>query len=381
MGPLRPCLVALLCALAAPAAAETLRVATYDVGLSRDGAGVLLRDLERATEPDVAAVVAVIRGARPDVLLVTGFDHDFRGRALDAFRRLLRQGTGGIDYPHVFDAEVNAGVPSGHDLDADGMTMGWDDALGWGKYPGHGGMAILSRLPIDAAGARTFQTFPWRDLPGALLPLNPDGTPYPSAEAQAAMRLSSRSHWDVPVALAGGGWLRLLASNPTPPLFDGPEKRNLRRNHDEIAFWSQYLDGAAFRDDQGRAEARSADPVVVLGHLNADPADGDGLRGAIAGLLAHRALQDPAPESRGGEAAARDQGSANRRHAGPPARDTADWRDDPGPGNLRVDYVLPSIAIEVADAGVFWPTGDAPLAEAVAAGPAHRLVWVDLTLP
>ena len=72
----------------------------------------------------------------------------------------------------------------------------------------------------------------------------------------------------------------------------------------------------------------------------------------------------------------------NGGHDGDPALDTADWRDDgQGPGNLRVDYVLPSADLEVTAAGVFWPAAGEPLADAAATASAHRLVWVDLVLP
>ncbi|MCP1168405.1 hypothetical protein NHG85_07675, partial [Limimaricola sp. ASW11-118] len=58
-----------------------------------------------------------------------------------------------------------------------------------------------------------------------------------------------------------------------------------------------------------------------------------------------------------------------------------DWDAPPeGPGNLRVDYVLPSRAgLTVTGAGVVWPEGG-DLAEAAARASAHRLVWVDLLL-
>jgi hypothetical protein len=281
----------------------------------------------------------------------------------------------------VFAPPVNAGVPSDHDLDLDGRLGDWDDGFGWGKFPGHAGMALVARLPIDAAGARTFRGLLWRDLPGADLPEHPDARPWPSAEAQAVMRLSSRSHWDVAVVLPDGGRLHLLASYPTPPLFDGPEGRNLRRNHDEIDFWRQYLDGAALADDAGAVAGAPAAPVVLLGDMNADPHDGDGLRGAMQRLLAHPRLQDPRPASAGAPEAAAVQGGANRAHLGPAALDTADWAEEGGPGNLRVDYVLPDAGLTVTAAGVLWPEAGDPLAETVAAASAHRLVWVDLGLP
>lgn len=371
-------LALVLALLASPAMAGTLRVATWDVGLSRDGPGLLLAELRKAPTPQVAAVVAVIRAARPDVLLLVRFDHDLRGAALDAFRAQLAAGEGGIDYGFAYAAPVNAGVPSGRDLDGDGRRMRPEDAWGWGRFPGQGGMAILSRLPIDAGAARSFAALPWRDLPGADLPVGADGGPWPDAETQAALRLSSRAHWDVPVVLPDGGRLHLLASNPTPPLFDGPEGLNRLRNRDEVRFWTEWLGGAALADDAGNSAPRGDGAFVLLGDLNLDPRDGQGEHGAIAALLADPRLQDPAPASPGAAAAA--GVGANGGHDGDPALDTADFAED-GAGNLRLDYVLPSAGLAVEGAGVFWPAPGAPLAEAALAASAHRLVWVDLTLP
>ena len=88
------------------------------------------------------------------------------------------------------------------------------------------------------------------------------------------------------------------------------------------------------------------------------------------------------PASRGGVAAAA-QGGANDAHRGDPALDTADWRDagPNDPGNLRVEYVLPSADWQVEDAGVFWPAPGDPLAHLLGEADAatrHRLVWVDI---
>jgi len=354
-----------------------VRVASYNVELSRDGPGVLLHELAVKPKPRALAAAAVIRAVRPDVLALQKLDHDPQGRALAAFAALLREGPDGIDYPHRFTAPVNAGRDSGLDLDGDTLLRGPEDALGWGKYPGHGGMAILSRLPLDLDAARSFRTLPWRDLPGAGLPRRADGAAYLAPAAQAALPLSSRSHWDVPVILPDGGRLHLLTANPTPPLFDGPEGMNRLRNRDELMFWAQYLDGRSFRDDQGRDGAAPDAALVLLGDFNLDPLDGAGEGFALRRLLEHPRLQDPAPASAGGAEAA-GQGGANHRHRGDPALDTADWRDAGGPGNLRVDYLLPSAELEVVAAGVFWPMADDPQAALLADGPAHRLVWADI---
>ncbi|TPE52772.1 endonuclease/exonuclease/phosphatase family protein [Amaricoccus solimangrovi] len=331
-----------------------MRVAAYDVGLSRSGPGLLLFDLRARKPPaDIAAVLAVIRETRPDILLLTGFDQDFRGVALTALRARLAAGAGGIDYPFAYAPPGNAGVESGFDLDGDGRLRGAGDALGWGRFPGQGGMALLSRLPVDAEASHDFSGLPWADLPGARLPIRPHGAPVLDPEARSGWPLASNALWDVAVTLPGGRRLRLLASNPTPPLFDGPEQFNLLRNADEIRFWRLYLDGAAFPDSVGRM-ARLDGPFVLLGDLNTDPVAGAGDRAAIAALLAHPALRDPNPPratARAGERA------------------------------LRLDYALPARELDAPDAAVFWPEPGEPLAELVAAGPAHRLVWVDLRFP
>ena len=388
---------ALAAALAAsPAAAGwldkppgTVRIAAFNANLVRQGAGVLASDIAKR-DSQVLAVAEILLRVRPDVVLVNEIDYDPQGIALGRFAALLAEvvaGLPGLNYPHRFAAPPNTGVPSGHDLDGDGRTMGPRDALGYGRFPGQYGMAVLSLYPLGPS--RTFRAFRWAELPGVVPPRNPDGTPYWPDEVWRALPLSSKSHWDVAVTLPGGTALHLLASHPTPPVFDGPEDRNGLRNAAEIGFWTQYLDGAAFTDDSGMAASLPPEAaVVVLGDLNLDPADGDGRSGAIATLLAHPRLQDPRPASAGGAAAAA-QGGANEGQQGDAAVDTADWRDDEGegaPGNLRVDYVLPSAGLEVAGAGVFWPAPDDPLARLTAtdgrerASSDHRLVWVDLRL-
>lgn len=337
--------------------AEPLRVATYDAELDRRGPGLLLADI-LAGKDEVEAVAAVIVAAAPDVLLLTGFDHDYEGHALAAFAEMLD--AAGLSLPHRFAARPNAGLPSGLDLDGNGRLGEARDAQGYGVFTGQAGMAVLSRYPLGEV--RDFSGFLWADLPGAIPPMV-DGRPFPSAEAHAAQRLSSVAHWDVPVTTPAGQ-LHLLAFNATTPVFDGPEDLNGRRNHDEILFWQRLLDGTLpFDPPEG--------PVVVIGNANIDPTDGDGRRESIRALLDDPRLQDPQPTSIGGMQA------ANPEHRGDPALDTADW-SDPRPGNLRVDYVLPDVSFDVVGAGVLWPTPDDPLAETVASASRHRLVWVDL---
>lgn len=358
----------------APPAPGAIRVAAYNTALSRRAPGALVQALRLGDDRQVAAVVEVVQRVRPDVILLMEIDHDPEGEALRLFAEALREGrngAGALDYPHRFTAPVNTGVPSGFDLDGDGETGGPGDAWGWGAFPGQYGMGVLSRLQLGPA--RTFRTLRWAAAPDALIPPGH----YPP-EAEPMLRLSSKSHWDLSL---DGGRLRLLASHPTPPVFDGPEDANGRRNADELRFWRDYLDGASWMtDDAGVSGGHGGGPFVLLGDLNADPEDGDGRREAIRALLAHPALQDPSPVSEGGRAA------TSPDHAGPPERDTADWRTARGPGALRVDFVLPSADLTVTGSGVFWPAPEEPLARLVG-GPGkivssdHRLVWVDVILP
>ena len=293
--------------------------------------------------------------------MLSGLDHDRDLHALRAMRDLIAEH--GQDFPHVFAFPSNAGHRTGRDMSGDGRSATPDDTHGYGPFSGTKALALLSRHPIKADLARDFSRFLWRDLPGAKLP---DLSP----EALEIHRLSSTGHWDVPIRLEGGAQLHLLIYQAGPPVFGGPNDRNLLRNHDETAFWSQFLDGAL---PMPPPQA----PVVVMGGSNLDPHDGDGLHGAMQALLAHPRLQDPRPESAGAQQAGAD--SARR---GPPAQHTVDWPQAGGPGNLRVSYILPSHALRIRDAGVFWPERDSPEADLL--GPPddpptrHRLVWVDI---
>lgn len=349
--------------LAPPASADALRIATYNADLTREGPGLLLRDTLSGADPQVEAAAAVVAAAHPDILVLTGIDYDYGLKALGAFAARVAA-AGGPDYAHRFAFRPNTGMVTGLDLDGDGRLGGPGDAQGFGGFAGQGGMAILSRLPIDAAKAKDYSAFLWRDLPGALIA----GAGL-SEDAAAIQRLSTTGHWAVPVTLPGGRDLTLLAWLASPPVFDGPEDRNGRRNHDEAALWNRLLDGAL-------PFPAPAGPFVLAGDANLDPVDGDGRPEALNALLVDPRLTNPRPGSAGGAA-------ADGAQKGDPALDTTDWPEalPDDPGNLRVDYVLPSADLTVTASGVYWPKLGEPGAEAAAAASAHRLVWVEVELP
>ncbi|ARO13797.1 hypothetical protein BVG79_00443 [Ketogulonicigenium robustum] len=305
---------------AAGLAPADTRIATWDAGLSRNGPGLLLRDILRA-DAGVVAAADLIATAQPDVLLLTGFDYDADGAALGAFAALLR--ARGLDYPLRLALPTNAGLPTGLDLNGNGRLGEAADAQGWGRFYGEGAMALLSRLPL-AGNVQDYTPLLWADV----APL-PDGLP---AGAADVLRLSSNGHWVVPVETTRGP-VDLLVFAATTPAFS---TFNAQRNAAELALWGRYLNDTP-RD------------FIVLGKPNLDPDAGAGDHAAMAAFLADPLVHDLRP--------AGDKGTA-----------TADWPD--GPGALRVDYVLPSAALAVQGAGILWP--------AEAALTAHALVYIDL---
>ena len=382
----------LITLLAPPVAADgtTVRIATFNASMEggnyvapgeEPNGTELTAALASAAHPQLRNVAAIIRRVRPDILLLNEFDHTADpAAAIQAFQENYlaapREDLEPIAYPHTFTAPVNTGVDSGFDLDRDGVASGrGQDAWGYGLYPGQYGMVLLSRYPIDRAAVRTFRDFRWQDMPGNLLAdlRAADGSPWYPAAARARFPLSSKSHWDVPVD-ADGAVVHVLASHPTPPVFDGPEDRNGRHNHDEIRFWNDYLagDGPAsyLYDDRGGQGGLRGERFVLLGDLNASPVEGDSRRAAITALLDHPAVDAGfVPTSAGGSAARPGNPDA-------PAH-TASW-------GQRADYVLPSRAgWAVQGGGIFWPAPREAGAELVserAVSSDHRLVWLDLRL-
>ncbi len=367
----------------APPPPVSVRFATWNTSLFDPVAGGLVARLERGDEA-AKSIAALLQRQRPDVVLLNEFDYDAGQRAAELFQRryleVPQAGQAPIRYDYRYLAPVNTGEPSGLDLDNDGRTDGPNDAWGYGTHPGQYGMLVLSRFPIDALAVRSFRHFLWKDLPDARRPLHPDGTPWHADAIWAQLRLSSKSHWDVPIRTALGT-VHFLVSHPTPPVFDGPEDRNGARNADEIALWNHYLsdpDAAWLCDDRGACGGLAADARFVLaGDLNADRDDGDGRREAIAALLDNPRVDAAfVPRSEGAGPAAAGYGFERR---GDVSAHTGDF--GPRSGTLRIDYLLPSKkGFSILAGGVFWPPEGAPEAEWTRVTD-HHMVWLDLADP
>jgi len=385
-----------------------IRFAQFNASLNRNSPGQLITDLSTPDNAQAQNIAEIIQRNNPDVLLINEFDYVAESplTPVELFQQnylgASQNGADPVTYPYVYIAPSNTGVASGFDLNNNGAvvttpgTPGYgDDALGFGNFPGQFGMLLLSRYPIDTENVRTFQNFLWKDMPEALLPDDPT-TPAPqdwySPEELAVLPLSSKSHWDIPIQV-NGETIHVLASHPTPPVFDGPEDRNGRRNHDEIRFWADYItpgEGDYIYDDQGSTGGlEPGSRFVIMGDQNADPFDGDSTQNAISQLLNNPLVNvSVTPSSVGAIEASALQGRANDTHLGDPALDTADFADG-APGNLRADYVLPSFNLEITNAGVFWPQQDDPLFDivgnftpAIGGFPSsdHRLVYTDVSV-
>jgi len=370
-----------------PKSAQGIKFATFNVsmeatnylGRNTENASVdeLVSRLAHGDDPQIKNIAEIIQRIAPDVILLNEFDYvEDSKKGVQAFiKNYLNTPQGGaaaIDYPYFYYNTVNTGEPSPFDLDRDGHASGVKgDAFGFGYFPGHYGMVVLSKYPIKQERVRTFQYFKWSDMPAALQPgTEADGLWY-TDEEWMALRLSSKSHWDLPIEI-GSKTVHLLASHPTPPVFDGPEDRNGKRNHDEIRFWVDYLSNEKYiYDDAKHFGGLSEDSsFVIVGDLNASALEGSARRDGIASLLNHEAVNSiDAPASLGGK--------ANKPNNTKAKHHTAAW-------GMRADYVLPSRAgLSLINQGVFWPeTGDSlhRLVSERSTSSDHKLVWIDVEL-
>lgn len=211
---------------------ETIRFFTYNTAISDNvGAidakagevGLLTRSPPSVDTKFLINVACIIQMTRPDVMLLQeyNYENDANGnqdmnatlQSVSDFQKnylLANLTRWGCDaeplqevYAHVFVADVNTGVPYGCKGTRENPCQGF----GW--FPGQYGTVFLSKYAIKRDAVRTFQKFLWKDMPNAFTPRIPNASlgfpPYYSDDWFATMRLSSKTHWDIPIVVPAAG--------------------------------------------------------------------------------------------------------------------------------------------------------------------------------
>lgn len=360
---------------------------------------------------------AIIQQNRPDVLMLAEFNNDGTGEdtsALEGFQKNYLSvaqsldGAGGeanlepIEYPFKTTYATNTGLLSDFDLDNNGKTGELPgDAWGFGQYHGQYAFALFSKYEIDTANTRTFQTFKWKDMEGAINPTiticgDPKKIPqgmacgdnWYSDDAWQQVRLSSKNHVDAPIIVPGSNGdeaIHLLMSHPTPPAFD--TGKNQQQNAAEVAFWHDYVNGKSyFYDDAGQTGGLAQGAkFIMMGDQNLDPVAGDGQSNLMQAFhddpLVNQTVMNGElyPTSLGAAEYALETSKSHPK----PNRITSTF-------GLAVDYVMPSANLNISRSGVYWPmTTEAgrALVNDVRIGKYgngkdvssdHRLIWIDL---
>jgi hypothetical protein len=77
-------------------APDTIRIATFNAGLVRKGASMLVHEMA-GDSAQIDAVAEIILRVRPDILLLNKFDRDPTHRALTGFAERLKAGVAGLE--------------------------------------------------------------------------------------------------------------------------------------------------------------------------------------------------------------------------------------------------------------------------------------------
>ena len=203
-----------------------VRFATFNASLNRNAAGQLVADLSTPDNAQARTVAEIIQRTSPDVLLVNEFDFVEDGVAAELFRdNYLEVSQNGADagrLPLLLRSPVEHRHP-------DRLRPQQQRRRRRRRR-----RVRVRALPRPVRHGRLLQV-PHRPRRGPHLPELPleghAGRPSPTTRRCGAdrlvrpeeldiFRLSSKSHWDVPIKTAAT--VHFLVTHPTPPTFDGP---------------------------------------------------------------------------------------------------------------------------------------------------------------
>ena len=202
--------------------ATELKIATFNVSMEAlnyqsdqndnplEVSATSLKVALESNHQQIKNIAEIIQRVNPDIILLNEFDNqqnnsDNQHATLKTFIKQYlnksQNGQSAIDFPYFYQGQVNTGVNSGYDLDGNGKKgILPGDGFGYGHFSGHFGMVLLSKYPIKNDKIRTFQYFKWQDMPNALKPIDPlTSQSWFSQDAWQNIRLSYKSHWDIPI--------------------------------------------------------------------------------------------------------------------------------------------------------------------------------------
>ena len=313
-------------ATAGPQRDADVRFSTFNASLNRNAAGQLVADLSTPDNAQAETVAEIIQRVRPDVLLINEFDFDPGGRLRRCSRtttcRCPTTAPTPINYPYRYVAPSNTGIPSGFDLNNNGVVGGPDDAFGFGLFPGQFGMAVYSMYPIDLERG----------------PHVPD-VPLEGHAGRAAARR--------PGTAGAGGLVLAGRARRLPALLEEPLGPADPDRREDRALPRQPPDAAGLRRPRGpqRHPQPRRDPVlgrlhharptaryiyddegdggglepgarfVIAGDQNSDPLDGDSIPGSIQQLLDHPLVNTKVDADEPGRGRGRRPSGRRQRHA------------------------------------------------------------------
>jgi 3-phytase len=160
---------------------SSVRIALFNIRELSTEKLMMVDDDGHGQEEQLLAAAKIIQKINPDILIINEIDHDYQSIEKGLILNLLRfqeaylgRGETGVAFPYKFVAPCNTGIPTGLDLNKDGVVSGEShvggrdygtDCFGYGTYPGQYAIGLYSKYSIDTSEVKSFQKFLWKDLP------------------------------------------------------------------------------------------------------------------------------------------------------------------------------------------------------------------------